>query len=89
MGIEGKSLYLGEQGVVTVDVSPAGLYHSDFFIFEINNRLFEPIRLREEVCIEDSNEITFGNGSTILEGTCLEAFAVFTTDMHYIEACFL
>src|SRR5690606_4196240 len=85
VGIQCKGLDSGQGGVITVDVSPTGLHHTDFLIFEVGNRFVEPIAFGKEVGIEYGNEFPFGNGQSFFECRGLVSFSVLPADMLYVE----
>ena len=62
MAIQEHRLHPREQGIAAVQMAPAGLDHPDFRIGEEMDRLAQQIRLRNEIGIEDTDEIALGGG---------------------------
>src|SRR5262249_56571979 len=58
MTVEEDRLDLREQRVVLVDVPPACLDHADAGIAEVGHQLGEEIRGRDEIGVEDRDELT-------------------------------
>ena len=84
--VEHDRLHLGEQGVVAVDVAPAGLHHPHLRIGKLPHRLLENIGRGHEVGVEDEDQLALGHREPRGEGSCLEAGAVFTMDVLHVEA---
>ena len=58
--IEHHGLDSGEQGGVSVDVSPAGLNQADLGVGEVVNSASQEIGLGEEVGVKDGDELPGG-----------------------------
>ncbi len=56
-------LRLGEDGVVAVEVPPAHLHHADLRVGEEGHRALEEVRGRDEVGVEDRDELALGQRS--------------------------
>src|SRR5713101_861043 len=84
MTVEKDGFDVGEEGVVGVEVGPAGLDHGDFFsairIEEIRDGAAEEIGGREKIGVEDGHEFAAGGAEAVFEGASLEAFAVGAMD---------
>ena len=59
MAVQEHRLHAGEQGVGAVQVSPARLDHPDLRVGEEMDRSLEQIRLRDEIRVQDADELAF------------------------------
>src|SRR4029079_18141333 len=76
MAVEQDRLDLGEQRVVLVDVPPARLHHRDFAVAEVRHQPGEEIAGRDEVGVEDGNELATRHLQAGLERARLVADAI-------------
>src|SRR4051794_33651265 len=60
MPIEQDGFHIGEERIVAVEMRPARLHHSDFWIGKMMNDAHEPVLRRAEVSVEDSDELALG-----------------------------
>jgi hypothetical protein len=57
VAVEKNRFDLGERRIIAVDVAPAGLHHGDFGIREVGNRAAQEIGRRDEVGVEDGDQL--------------------------------
>ena len=76
MAVEEDGFDLGEEAVVAVEVGPAGLDHADFGLGEVVDDLHDPLAGRDEVGVEDGDELAFGDFEAFVEGSGFVAVAV-------------
>ena len=74
--VEQDGLNLGHERVVAVEVGPTGLDHADLRFGEVMDDLHDPLRRRNEVGVEDGDELTLGDFETCVQRPGLEAVAV-------------
>src|SRR5438067_5650066 len=60
MAIEEHRLDPREQGVAAVQMTPARLDHPDLRIGEEMDRLFEQVRIRDKIRVQDADELAVG-----------------------------
>src|SRR5712692_479633 len=78
MSIEQNRLYLCEDGIVAIDVSPARLHHANPGNGEVVDGSQQKVFRRSEIGVEDGNEFTLGRLHPFSQCSRLEAFAVRT-----------
>ena len=61
VSVEQDGFHLGEEGVVAVEVGPAGLDHADAGLGEVVDDLHEPVGRGDEVGVEDGDELAAGD----------------------------
>ena len=76
MTIEKESLNPGQGVVVPVEVAPAGLNERDFLVGEMVDRFLKEVGIRNEVGVENENELTLGFRHAIFKSARFEARAV-------------
>ena len=84
--IEQDRLDLREQRVILIDVSPARLDHRDLRIDEERHRPVEKVLGRDEVRIEDGDELALGDLHAGLERASLVACAIGSMDVGDVDA---
>src|SRR5262249_49071854 len=85
MAVEHQGLNAGEQAFVAIQVGPAGLHHADLRIAEISCNGFQKIRTRDEVGVEDRDELALRALEAVLRRAGLVADAVRTADVDRVE----
>ena len=83
--VEQDRLDLGEQRVVGVDVAPARLHHGDLRIHEVVDGLVQEVGRRQEVGVENRDELALGDRHPCLERTRLEAGAIGAVEIRDVE----
>src|SRR4051812_1743695 len=73
MAVEEHRLHPGKQGITSVEVAPSCLNHSDIRVGKKVDRLFQQIRRRNKVGIEDANKFPGGGFETHSERSRLES----------------
>ncbi len=85
MSIEEDGFNLRKEGIVAVEVGPASLDHPDLVaalgIQKIGNRAAEEILLRNEVSVENGDELALRGFQAVFEGAGLVTFAVCAMDV--------
>ena len=76
VAVEEDGFDLGEEAVVAVEVSPAGLHHADSRLGEVVDGAQEPIGAGDEVGVEDGDEFAGGGFEAFLECAGFESAAV-------------
>ena len=76
MPVEQNRLNLGQKRIVPVDVRPARLHHPDLRIGEVMNRPQQKIFRRNEIRVEDGDELALGGLHPLRQRPRLEAFPV-------------
>ena len=76
VAVEQDGFDLGEEAVVAVEVGPAGLHHADFRLGEVVDDLHQPVARRDEVGVEDGDELAAGGFKAFVEGSGLEPVAI-------------
>ena len=91
MTVEQNSFDASEQGIVGIQIRPAGLHHADLFaaigIDEIRNGAAEEIGLRDEVGVKDGDELTLSRVKTVLERAGVVAVAIGAVDVNDRKTC--
>src|SRR6478672_11374147 len=85
MAVEEHRLHPGKQRITAIEMSPSRLDHPDFRIGEKMDRPFKQVGLRNEVRVENANELALGRGQPSLEGAGLEPGAIGSLDQLDIE----
>ena len=65
VAVEQDGFNFGEERVVAVDVRPARLHHADLRIGEVVDHLHQEIFGRDEVGVEDGDELALGRSSVL------------------------
>ena len=60
MAVQNDGFHLRQKRIFAVDVSPTHLHHSDFAIAEVIDNIFEKVRRRNKVGIENRDQLTCG-----------------------------
>jgi hypothetical protein len=81
VAVEEDGLDLGEHGVVAVEMRPAGLDHADVGLCEVMDDAHEPVGGRDEIGVEDGDELAFGYVEAFVERAGFEAVAVGAMDI--------
>ena len=76
VAVEQNGLDFGEEGIIAVDVGPAGLHHADLRIGEVMDRAQQKIFRRREVGVEDGDELALGRLQALGQRARLVAFAI-------------
>jgi hypothetical protein len=84
--VEQDRLDLGEERVVLVDVAPAGLHQRHLGVGEIVDRALQEVGLRDEVGVEDRDELPAGDLHGLVERPGLVAGAVGAVDVLDVQA---
>ena len=71
---------------MTIDVAPAHLHHADFGVGEVVDHPLQHICGRNEVGIQDEDEIVLGHLETVIEGARLVAVPVVTMDVVDVDS---
>ena len=83
--IEEHGLHAREQGILAVQVPPARLDHPDLRIGEEMHGALQDVGRRNEVCVEDEDELARAGLHSVFERTGLEACAIRAVDQLHIE----
>ncbi len=86
MAIEKHRLHAREQGVAAIEMAPPCLDHAHLRIGKKMDRPAQKIGLRNEVGIEDTNEITLGGGQPGLQSAGFEPCAIDAVDQLHVES---
>ncbi len=86
MAVEEHGLHSREQRVSAVEMAPSGLNHSNLRIGEEVNGLVQEIRLRDKVCVQNTDEIALGRGQTSLQCARLKAHPINAVNQFHIQA---
>ena len=86
VAVEQDGLDLGQHAVVAVEVGPAGLHHADLGLGEVMDDLHEPVGRRNEVGVEDGDELAFGDFEAGVERSGLEAVTIGAMDVDDVVA---
>ena len=86
VGVEQDRLDLREQRVVLVDVPPSRLHHRDAVVAEVRNRLLQEVRRRNEVRVEDGDELALRHLHGGIERARLVAGAIGAMDVGDVDA---
>ena len=65
VAVEHDGFNFGQERVVAVDVRPSRLHHADLRIGEVVDHLHQEIFRRDEVGVEDRDELAFGRSSVL------------------------
>src|SRR4029453_17228558 len=76
MTVEQDGLDLGQEGVIPVDVAPTRLDHADTRIRKMRQQALEKIRGRNEVGVENRDQLAPRHLQTSFDGSGFEALAV-------------
>ena len=76
VAVEEDGFDLGEEAVVAIEVRPAGLDHADAGFGEVVDDAAEPGGGRDEVGVEDGDELALGGAEAFFEGAGFVAVAV-------------
>gem|GEM_PF-6859353 len=76
VAVEEDGFDLGEEAVVAVEVGPAGLDHANAGFGEVVDDAAEPGGGRDEVGVEDGDELAFGGAEAFFEGSSFVAVAI-------------
>ena len=85
MAVQKHRLHPRQQGVGPVEMSPARLDHSDLRIGEEVNRVLQKIRRRNEVGVQNADEIALGRGQTSLQRARLETDSINAMNQLHIQ----
>ena len=86
VAVEHERLHAREQRVLAVQVAPARLDHADLRVGdEVRDDGAKEVRLREEVGVEDGDELALGDLQPVVERARLVAGAVDAVDVHDVE----
>src|SRR4051812_26215985 len=86
MSVEEDRLGPGQPRVTSVDVPPPGLNHAYFGIGKVMDSVPEDIPRRDEIGIEDEQELSLGVLQAVVQCPCLEAGAFGTSQNHGVKA---
>src|SRR2546423_2919819 len=85
MALEGPRPDAGEQRIAAIKMSPTRLDHADLRIGKEMDRALQEVRVRDEIRVEDADELAFSRGQPSLERARLEARPVGSVDQVDIE----
>src|ERR1700722_3502120 len=78
MTVQQNGLNFGEERVIAVDVSPAGLHHTDLGIGEMMNYPLQKILGGHKIRVENGYKLTSRGLETLCQSTRFEALAIRT-----------
>jgi len=84
--IELQGLQAGDEGVVLVEVLPAGLHHAHPFVAKVGYGAAQEVGLGQKIGVEYGDELAAGTRSGIAKGPGLEALAVGAEDLLDLKA---
>ncbi len=86
MAVQEERLHPRQERVIRVDVAPPGLHHAQGRVREMGDGPAQEVRGRQEVRVEDGQELTLGQAQAVGQGPGLEAVAVRPGDAADVEA---
>ena len=85
VAVEHERLHPREERVIAVEVTPTRLHHTDRRVLEVADEAHQERRLRQEVRVEDRDELALGDLEAIVERAGLIAGAVGAVDVDHVE----
>ena len=86
MAVEKDRLSAGQQRIVSVDVTPAGLHHADLGIHEMGHAPAQELGTRNKIGIEDGDQLASRRLETGGQGAGLEARPIVAMQVVDVEA---
>src|SRR5262245_48740605 len=86
VAVKNHGFNLRQVVIVSVNVTPAGLDHSDAWIGEMMNGLPQELGVGNEVCVEDGDEFAFCDPQSRLQGPCLESNTIVAMQVANIDS---
>jgi hypothetical protein len=85
VAVQHQRLHLRQQRVVAVDVAPAGLHHADGRVREVPHHIPEEIERREEIRVEDRDQLALRHLQPVVQRPRLVAAPVDPVDVHHVD----
>ena len=84
--VEHEAFDLGQQRVRTIEVTPARLNHPDARVLEVRDHVAQKVGRRDEVRVEDGNELALRGLEPCVEGARFVPYAIGAVNVLHVDA---